>query len=43
MRLWSRHLTVPYDFLVIPEAGHVLVWEQPEVFNQALIEFLQKH
>ena len=43
MRLWSRHLTGSYDFLVIPEAGHVLVWEQPEVFNPALIEFLQKH
>ncbi len=43
MRLWSQHLNVPYEWLVIPEAGHVLVWEQPDVFNQAVIEFLQKH
>jgi pimeloyl-ACP methyl ester carboxylesterase len=43
IRLWSKHLTVPYEFLVLAEAGHVLVWEQPEVFNKALIEFLQKH
>ena len=43
MRLWSRHLTVPSEFLVISEAGHVLVWEQPKVFNQAIITFLQKH
>jgi pimeloyl-ACP methyl ester carboxylesterase len=43
MRLWSRHITAPKEFLVIPEAGHVLVWEQPEVFNQTLIDFLQKH
>ncbi len=43
MRLWSQHLSVPYEWLVIPEAGHVLIWEQPDVFNQAVIEFLQKH
>lgn len=43
IRLWSKHLTVPYEFLVMAEAGHVLVWEQPEVFNKALIDFLQKH
>jgi pimeloyl-ACP methyl ester carboxylesterase len=43
IRLWSEHLTVPYDWLLVPEAGHVLIWEQPEVFNQAVIEFLQKH
>ncbi len=43
IRLWSKHLTVNYEFLVMPEAGHVLVWEQPDEFNQALIEFLRKH
>lgn len=43
IRLWSKHLTVPYEFLVLPEAGHVLVWEQPDVFNKALIAFLRKH
>ncbi|MDH3546098.1 MAG: alpha/beta hydrolase [Gammaproteobacteria bacterium] len=43
MRLWSRHITAPKDFLVLAEAGHVLVWEQPDVFNQLLIGFLQEH
>ncbi len=43
MRLWSRHITAPKEFLVIPEAGHVLVWEQPEVFNRILIDFLHKN
>ena len=43
MRLWSRHITAPKEFLVIPEAGHVLVWEQPEVFNRILIDFLRRH
>jgi pimeloyl-ACP methyl ester carboxylesterase len=43
MRLWSRHITAPKEFLVVPEAGHVLVWEQPDVFNRTLIEFLKRH
>ena len=43
IRLWSRHITAPKEFLVMPEGGHVLVWEQPDVFNQTLINFLQKH
>jgi pimeloyl-ACP methyl ester carboxylesterase len=43
MRLYSRHITAPKEFVVIPEAGHVLVWEQPEVFNRTLIDFLNKH
>ena len=43
VRLWSRHITAPKEFLVMPEGGHVLVWEQPDVFNQTLINFLQKH
>jgi pimeloyl-ACP methyl ester carboxylesterase len=43
MRLWSRHITAPKEFVVVAEAGHVLVWEQPKVFNKLLIDFLQKH
>lgn len=43
VRLWAEHLTVPYDWLLMPEAGHVLVWEQPDNFNRALIDFLRKH
>jgi len=43
MRLWSRHIQGPKEFIVIPEAGHVLVWEQPEVFNQVLVDFLNQH
>lgn len=29
--------------LVIPEAGHSAYWEQPDVFNRAVIDFLGKH
>lgn len=42
MRLWGRHITAPNEFLVVPEAGHVLAWEQPDLFNRLLIDFLQK-
>ena len=42
MRLWSRHITAPSEFKVIAEAGHVLVWEQPEIFNEVLIDFLER-
>ena len=29
--------------LIIHEAGHAVQWEQPELFNQAVLEFLKKH
>lgn len=42
IRLWSRHIAAPMEFVVVPEAGHVLVWEQPDVFNRTLLDFLGK-
>ena len=29
--------------VVAPEAGHSTYWEQPEVFNRAVLEFIRKH
>ncbi|MFT4928060.1 MAG: pimeloyl-ACP methyl ester carboxylesterase [Phenylobacterium sp.] len=29
--------------LVVTEAGHAVQWEQPELFNRVVIEFLSKH
>jgi len=29
--------------LVVPEAGHSTYWEQPDVFNKAVLEFIGKH
>ena len=31
------------ESLVVPEAGHSLYWEQPEIFNRAVLQFLRKH
>lgn len=42
IRLWAKHLK-SYDWLLIPEAGHSVIWEQPEAFNQGVIAFLRKH
>ena len=30
------------ETLVAPEAGHAVQWEQPELFNRAVIEFFKK-
>lgn len=43
VRIWAKHLKEPYDWALIPEAGHALSWEQPNAFNQAVIAFLRKH
>jgi pimeloyl-ACP methyl ester carboxylesterase len=31
------------ESLIIPEAGHSSYWEQPEIFNRAVLEFIRKH
>jgi pimeloyl-ACP methyl ester carboxylesterase len=42
VRLWAKHLKT-FDWLLIPEAGHSVAWEQPEAFNQGVLAFLRKH
>jgi pimeloyl-ACP methyl ester carboxylesterase len=29
--------------MVIPEAGHSSYWEQPEIFNNAVLAFIKEH
>jgi pimeloyl-ACP methyl ester carboxylesterase len=43
VRLWAKHLKTTYEFVVIPEAGHSVAWEQPDTFNRTVIDFLRKH
>jgi pimeloyl-ACP methyl ester carboxylesterase len=31
------------ETLVVPEAGHSTYWEQPDVFNRAVLDFIRKH
>jgi pimeloyl-ACP methyl ester carboxylesterase len=43
VRLWAKHLKTSYEFVLIPEAGHSVAWEQPDTFNRTVIDFLRKH
>jgi pimeloyl-ACP methyl ester carboxylesterase len=31
------------ESLIVPEAGHSTYWEQPQVFNRAVLDFIRKH
>ena len=31
------------ESIIVPEAGHSTYWEQPEVFNRAVLDFIGKH
>jgi pimeloyl-ACP methyl ester carboxylesterase len=42
MRLWAPHLKT-YEWAVMPDAGHAMAWEQPEVFNKLVLDFLKRH
>ena len=30
-------------YVTVPEAGHAAFWEQPEVWNRLVLEFLDRH
>jgi pimeloyl-ACP methyl ester carboxylesterase len=42
MRLLVAHMP-QYQFVTIPEAGHAAFWEQPEIWNRLVLEFLAQH
>jgi pimeloyl-ACP methyl ester carboxylesterase len=42
MRLFVRRINGS-ESAVVPEAGHSSYWEQPEIFNRAVLAFLRKH
>jgi pimeloyl-ACP methyl ester carboxylesterase len=31
------------ESVIVPEAGHSSYWEQPEIFNQSVLDFIRKH
>jgi len=31
------------EFLVVPNAGHSVYWEEPDVFNRSVLDFIRKH
>lgn len=42
VRLFAKHIPNS-ELVVLPECGHSAYWEQPELFNQAVLSFLRRH
>jgi len=42
MRMFAAHVKGS-QAVVIPEAGHSGYWEQPEIFNRTVLDFITKH
>ena len=42
MRLLAAHIP-PCQFVTVPEAGHAAFWEQPEIWNRLVLEFIGQH
>jgi pimeloyl-ACP methyl ester carboxylesterase len=40
MRQWSAHLQNG-EWASVPDAGHSIAWEQPEIFNRSVLQFLK--
>jgi pimeloyl-ACP methyl ester carboxylesterase len=42
LKMFARHIRHA-ETIVVPEAGHSTYWEQPDVFNRAVLTFIGKH
>ena len=42
MRLLATHIP-GCQFATVPEAGHAAFWEQPEIWNRLVLEFIGRH
>ena len=42
LKMFAQHIRQAQT-VIVPEAGHSTYWEQPEVFNRAVLEFVKKH
>jgi pimeloyl-ACP methyl ester carboxylesterase len=42
MRIWAAHLR-NHEWAVIHDAGHAMAWEQPDRFNDIVLDFLSRH
>ena len=40
MRLWARHVKAA-QWVTMPDAGHAIAWEQPDLFNDIVLRFLK--
>jgi pimeloyl-ACP methyl ester carboxylesterase len=42
LRMFAAHIKGA-ETLIIPQAGHSAYWEQPDLFNRAVLDFMKKH
>jgi pimeloyl-ACP methyl ester carboxylesterase len=42
LRLFTARIKTA-ESVIVPEVGHSTYWEQPEIFNQKVLEFVSKH
>jgi pimeloyl-ACP methyl ester carboxylesterase len=42
MRLWAQHVK-GHQWVSVPDCGHAIAWEQPELFNAAVLAFIKNH
>jgi len=42
MRIWAGHVK-KHEWAIIGNTGHALAWEQPEIFNEKVLEFISRH
>ena len=42
MRLFANHIP-NCQFVTVPEAGHAAFWEQPDIWNRLVLEFIGQH
>jgi pimeloyl-ACP methyl ester carboxylesterase len=40
MKIWARHVK-DAQWATVPDAGHSIAWEQPEIFNDLVLRFLK--
>jgi pimeloyl-ACP methyl ester carboxylesterase len=42
MLIWAAHMK-NHEWAVVTDAGHAVTWEQPDVFNEKILEFIKRH
>jgi pimeloyl-ACP methyl ester carboxylesterase len=42
LKMFATHIRHA-ETAIVPEAGHSTYWEQPEMFNRAVLDFVKKH
>ena len=42
MRAWAAHLR-DYEWATVPDSGHAIAWEHPDIFNEKVLAFIKRH